>query len=249
VLSDLWWRESLGGLYNLAPVAQPGQTLMITGSFDGNAANTTVSLNGHPCEIVAESPRMSYVEIPGEATAGVFEIRIEENNNKESSKINIINLGLSANKTSLLKGQKATVSVVVSGLEGLDLRNGNTLKLSLENQSPQTIVFSNEPGNVITKDINAESVKDGKYEFSTRIVGLTKGSFSITSNVAAPKDDNECVKKYQDCMVQVKADNEKGIKDCQVVGGKGVDDCIAKVNTSSEKLGKACLDEFLKCRK
>ncbi len=249
LLSDLWWREPPGGLYNASPVAQPGQTLRITGSFDGNAANTNVSLNGQACEIIAESPRMSYAGIPQNATAGASAITIEENNSKESSKVNIVSLNLSAKKTSLLKGQKTTVSVVVSGLEGLDLRNRNTLKLSLENQSPQTIIFSNEPGNVITKDINAESVKDGKYEFSTRIAGLTKGSFSITSNVAAPKDDNDCVKKYQDCMAQIKSDKEKAIKKCQDAGGAGVDDCIAQVNTASEKLEKACLDEFLKCRK
>ncbi len=249
LLSDLWWREPTGGLYNVPPVAQPGQSIPITGSFDGNATNTKISLNGKPCEIIAESPRISFVTIPQEATAGAFEIRIEENNNKEASKVNIINLDLTANKTSLRKGEKTTINVTVSGLQGLDLRNGNTLKLSLENQSPQTIVFSNEAGNIITKDINEGSVNDGKYGFSTRIAGLTSGSFSITSNVAAAKDEKGCLKKYQDCMAQVKADTEKGIKACQAAGGKGVDDCISKVNTASAKLEQACLDEYLNCAK
>lgn len=249
LLSDLWWREPLGGLYNIEPVAQPGRPLSISGPFDGNAANTNVSLNGQTCEIITESPRKSIVEIPKEATAGTLELTIEENNSKESSKVNIINLNLRANKTSLLKGQKTTVSVVVSGLEGLDLRNGNVIKLSLENQSPQTIAFLNEINNVIIKEIKEGSVNNGNYEFSTRIVGVTKGSYSITATVAAPKDDNGCVKKYQDCMAQVKGDKEKTIKKCQDAGGAGLDDCIAQVNTASEKLEKACLDDFLKCRK
>lgn len=255
LLSDLWWNYPLGGLgvkgtkFSTEAVGQPGQSLRISGSFDGNAANTNVSLNGQACEIIAESPRMSFVEIPQNATAGVSQLTIEENNNKESSKVNIVNLNLSANKRSLLKGQKATISVVVSGLEGLELRNNSALKLSLENQSPQTIVFSKEINNVITKEINADSVKDGKYEFSTPIIGLTKGAYAITATITAPKDDNECVKKYQDCMAQIKADKDKAIKKCQDAGGAGVDDCIAQVNTASAKLEKACLDEFLKCRK
>ena len=255
LLSDLWWNYPLGGIgvkgakFSSEAVGQPGKALRISGFFDGNAANTNVSLNGQACEIIAESPRMSYVEIPQNATAGISELTIEETNSKEVSKVNIVNLNLSANKTSILKGQKATISVVVSGLEGLELRNNSSLKLSLENRSPQTIVFLNENNNVIIKEINVESVKNGKYEFSTRITGLTKGAYTVTANITAPKDDNDCVKKYQDCMAQVKADKEKAIKKCQDAGGSGVDDCITQVNTASAKLEKACLDEFLKCRK
>jgi hypothetical protein len=229
-------------------VCQPGQPLTISGNFDGNASNTNVSLGGQNCEVIAESNRMSIVQVPQNATAGIKPITIEEFGiGGASKKMNVLVLDLKANKTTLLKGEKTTITVRVSGLEGLDYKKSN-LKIRLENQSPQTIVFLKE-NNVIIKEINAESVKNGKYEFSTRISALTKGAFKVTATITSPKDDNDCVKKYQDCMAQIKANKEIAIKKCQDAGGAGLDDCITQVNTASEKLEKACFDEFLKCKK
>lgn len=247
---DTRWQEPVGGLgYKFAPeaVGQPGKALRITGNFDGNAANTNVSLGGQSCEVIAESNRMSIVQVPQEATAGVSNLKVEENNIKEEHKINIAKLNLSANKTTLRRGEKTTITVTVSGLENLDYKKSN-LKIRLENQSPQTIVFLKE-NNVIIKEINAESVKNGKYEFSTRISALMKGAYTVTATITSPKDDNDCVKKYQDCMAQIKADKEIAIKKCQDAGGAGLGDCITQVNTASEKLEKACFDKFLKCKK
>ncbi len=249
LLSDLWWRDPIGGQYNIPPVAQPGQSLSIPGKFDGDASNTKVTLNGKPVGIIAESPRQAFVEIPNETTAGTFEMKIEEKSNRETSRINIIDLDMSAKKLSLRKGEKTTIHVAVSGLEGLDLSNGNTLNLTLENNSPQTVVFPGEPGNVIIKEINAESVRDGIYEYSTRIEGVTTGGFSITSTVAAPRDDNACVKKYQDCMAQVKTSKDAAIKKCQDAGGDGLGDCLLRADNAAADLAKVCLDDFLKCRK
>ncbi len=67
-------------------------------------------------------------------------------------------------------------------------------------------------------------------------------------NLTKPVNDNECVIKYQNCIAQVKANEEKAIKACNDAGGVGVADCIARVKSESEKLEKVCFEEFLKCK-
>ena len=178
---DTRWQEPVGGLgakFTPQAVGQPGQTLRITGSFDGNAANTNVSLNGQASEIIAESPRESFILVSQNATAGVSNLSINENNVIEEHKINVATLNLSAHKTNLRKGEKTTINVTVSGLEGITTTNMN-FKLRLENQSPQTISFLKESSNVIVREINTGDVKNGKYEFSTKIIAQSTGPFSV----------------------------------------------------------------------
>ncbi len=230
-----------------AVITQPGEALTIPGFFDGNATNTDVLLNGHQCDIIAESPRQVYVEIPKETPSGNTNITISENGHKEEHKINVIGLNLTAPKTNLTRGEKTTIRVEVTGLEGI--APGHTIKVSVENQSPQTITFLKESGNTITKEISAGSASNGSYEFNTRIIAQTAGSFTISANLTAPANDNDCVKKYQDCMAQIKADKEKAIRNCNNGNPTAAAKCIAEVTAASDKLEKACFDDFMKCRK
>ena len=175
---DTRWQEPVGGLgYKFAPevLGQPGKTLRVTGSFDGNAANTNVSLNSQACEIIAESPRMSYVQVTQNATAGISNLTVNENNIKEEHKINIAKLNLSANKTTLRKGEKATITVTVSGLQGL--KEGTNCKVDITNLSPATVRFKSNTGNGISHPI--PSGLKGDYTFSFNIVGVTQGNYVL----------------------------------------------------------------------
>lgn len=175
---DTRWQEPVGGLgtkFSPQAVGQPGQTLKITGSFDGNAANTNVLLNGQACELIAESPRGSFVGVPNDATAGVSNININENNISETHKLNIAILNLNAGKTSLLKGEKSTIKVSVKGLEGLE--KGNECKLEFTNHSPSVIRIKNSATNSINKTI--PEGQTGEYKFSFSIVGITQGNYML----------------------------------------------------------------------
>jgi hypothetical protein len=175
---DTRWQEPVGGLgYKFAPEAlgQPGKTLRVTGSFDGNAANTNISLNGQACEIIAESPRQINFLVPENATTGSANLKVEENNIKEEHKVNIAKLNLSANKTTLRKGQKATITVTVSGLESL--KDGYECKVDINNLTPEIVIFKNKPGNSIRQTI--PSGLTGDYTFTLSIVGVTQGDYVV----------------------------------------------------------------------
>ena len=240
-----------GATFKPESVCQPGQLLTINGNFDGNAANTNVSLNGWACEIIAESPRMSYVQVPEEATAGVFNLSIKENNITEEHKVNVAVLNLTANKTNLLKGEKTTLKVTVNGLEGLAAEQ-MSYKLNVENQSPQTISFLKESGNVIVRDINTASVKNGKYEFSTKIIAQSSGPFSVQAVFFKPVSKNPCVDDYYDCVKNADDVYESKSKKCvfTATGNKRIaSTCQAVLIKEREESKAACLQALINCMK
>ncbi len=242
-------QTTLSPRFSTDAVGQPGQNLRIIGSFDGNAANTNVSLNGQACETVAESPRMNLVQVSENATAGVSNLTIQENKVTEQHKINIATLELSADNTNLRKGQKVSINVVVNGFDGLAADKMN-FKLRIENLSPQTISFLKQSGNVIVRDINPKSVKEGKYEFSTKIIALSSGVFTVSANLTAAADANECAKNYKDCVdaVEAKAKAETD-KANESSNGTGASETIAKINKWAAEAKAKCLAEFLECQK
>ena len=122
----------------IPPLGQTGRPIVITGPFDGNASNTTLrfgppgsavhefvkasdSVEGGfvPIKPLAESPRKIVFEAPSNIT-GPKEILVKEGDGTPTTGT-YRNLGvqLSAPKTSLVRGEKTTLSVEVKGLEGI----------------------------------------------------------------------------------------------------------------------------------
>ena len=167
-------------------LGQPGQALRVTGTFDGNAANTNVSLNGQTCEIIAESPRENFTQVPQNATAGVSNLSITENNIKEEHTINVAVLNLSANKTNLRKGEKTTITVSVSGLEGVE--KGNDCKVEITNLSPSVVSMKSTDGNTISRAIPQGVTGDYKFTFS--IVGVTQGNYALEGILFCASNSN-----------------------------------------------------------
>ncbi len=248
LLSDLWWREPIGGLFTTAPVSQPGQTFSTAGPFDGNGSNTTISLNGQPLQVIAEDPRMNFSTISQNAAAGVSNLSIEDNNKKEVHKLNIAVLNLSADELSLIKNQMTTVRVSVSGLGGLS----TNLKLSLENQSPETISFVKQNNSMIVKNIDTRQVKNGIYEFSIRIVATTAGVYAISAHLTQRADGgNPCVRSYLDCLKTTDDAYETGAQKCKAEGrGAGAAaSCLAPYEKQKSDAQAECLKKFQDCGK
>lgn len=241
VIPSNFTTPAMGNLLPPQIVTQPGEILPIGGNFDGDAANTNVSINNQPCEVIAESPRQSFVEVPKNTPAGAASVNIKENNTTTATKVQVAVLNLSANKTSLRKGEKTSITVRVTGLEGLSPDNHN-IRLNLENLSPQTIGFFKESGNMITKEINTTLVNKGIYEFNTRIVGITAGAYNIRATLTQPSTNNPCVDKYFARMEEIKSSKEKAMADCNNAL------CKANAEAAAGKLEKECADEFIKCK-
>lgn len=160
--------------YNIPVLGQTGRPIVISGPFDGNSDNTKCTVGGTSCRIVAESPRKVVIQIPAEAV-GPTTISIGEDKTTSGSFRNI-GINLSASRTSLMKGEKTTVGVQVTGLTGIT--NAITVQLVT------TGAVNMDGGNTQTMQISRGQVgADGTASVTKTITGVQPGPFNVTANV------------------------------------------------------------------
>ena len=196
ILSELENTVQLNGAnFKPAPVCEPGQQLTIEGNFDGGASNTNVSIGGQNCEVMAESNGMSIVRVSQTANAGVSSVIIQENNITEEHKINVATINLTTNKATLGRGKQATISVSVSGTQGLE--KGNDCRVVITNLSPSVVSMKGTEGNTISQTIPQGLT--GDYKFNFNIVGVTRGNYALEGVLfcAPPPNQNETGPEYK----------------------------------------------------
>ncbi len=184
--------ESLAGQQtplppNLPQFAQPGQPLTIPGSFDGNAANTTVRAqatgDAEPAalEVLAESPRSVVIANPAERVGAVsYEIR--ENGVATRGTYHSIGISLSAPRLQLTRGERIQVAVTVSGLEGYPLAD-RPLAVQVTNQSPSVISIGGT--NRILLPISRQEAGDRVEVGRVDVQSTQAGSFTIGAGIIA----------------------------------------------------------------
>lgn len=161
--------------FALPTLGQAGRPLSIYGPFDGSFSNTGCLVGGRPCEVLAESPRKVVVKIPSSAP-GLTTIGITEGKNSLTGDIRVIGVNLSAPKTSLMKGEKTTVTVQVVGLEGI--------KEPVAIRLVTTGVVNMDGGNSQILRIDPSKVGSGGAFTETKtIIGSEAGGFSVTANL------------------------------------------------------------------
>lgn len=158
------------------PLTQQGRASQVQGPFDGDAANTRVSIGtGSIIKPLAESPRKVIFIAPADL-AGPYEINVNEGDRTFAGKSRNIAVKLSAPKTNLLRGEKTTVTIEVSGLQGII----NDVPLQLDARG----VINMDGGNFQNLRIKPEEIKlDGRYTTDRSITGLAAGGFSVTATV------------------------------------------------------------------
>ena len=175
--------------YQFPALSQQGHPLQIVGRFDGNFSNTSLHWTRRPSpsvekntenvsggfELIAESPHKVVLTAPASAV-GPVEIHLKENGVETTGQTRIVGVDLAAPKTSLLKGERTTLSIKVSGLQGitepvpLHVVKGGVV--SLQGGNVQTILI--KPGDV---------KRDGTYRITRTITGQQAGGFSVTVTV------------------------------------------------------------------
>ncbi len=159
----------------LPTLGQQGRPVVITGPFDGNAANTTCTMGGESAEILAESPRQLVVSSPTNVT-GQTQITVTENNQTTKAPFRNLGVNLSAPKTNLMKGENTTLTIQVSGLEGI--RQDVPLDLSCSG------VVKMDGGNVQNIQISPSDVQpNGNAIFNRSLTGVQAGAFNVNATV------------------------------------------------------------------
>ncbi len=181
--------------FELPQIAQITRLARIIGPFDGDATNTRCSVGGQTAAIIAESPRQAFIRTPS-GLIGMTGVTLNERGQQTSAPIRIVGVNLSAPKTTLLKGEKTTVSVTVSGLEGI------TNAVPLEIVTTGTVNM--QGGNIQNIRIEPAQVSTtGTFTKSMGLTGTSAGGFNVTGTVlvagpAAANDGCKCVCEFAD---------------------------------------------------
>ncbi len=162
----------------LPTLGQAGRNQSITGTFDGNAGSTNVSIAGKPVEVIAESPRKCVFRAPADAV-GPSEITVNENGRETKGTYRNVGVKLTAPKTNLMKGEKTTLTVQVTGLAGII----NDVPLQLE----KTGTVAMQDGDMQHMQIRPQDVdRNGVFTLTRAITGVKPGGFNVTATVHDP---------------------------------------------------------------
>lgn len=161
--------------FTLPPIGQTGHPSQVTGPFDGNASNTNCSVGGAPVDVIAESPRKVVFQNPTDIV-GPAELSVREGNNTATGAYRTIGINLSAPKTDLKRGEQTTVSVRVSGLDGIT----NDIPVHLVT----TGTVNMQGGNTQDIRISPNQVgPNGTFVGNFNLTGTTAGTFSVVATV------------------------------------------------------------------
>ncbi|HEX5702760.1 MAG TPA: hypothetical protein VFX97_06150 [Pyrinomonadaceae bacterium] len=162
-------------------LTQQGRASVIHGAFDGDLVGTGLIRpgfgqdSGGPIRVLAESPRQLVFVAPEDIT-GPYSINIKEGDKAFTGNSRNIAVRLSAPKLDLLRGEKTTLTIEVSGLAGII----KDVPLQLDARG----VINMDGGNFQNLRIKPEEVKlDGRYTTNRTITALQAGGFSVTATV------------------------------------------------------------------
>ncbi len=181
--------------FTIPNLGQQGRPIVINGPFDGNASNTTlrygpadrtvhefvkqsdnISEGSGFLRTLAESPRKIVFESPTNVTGSIGIMVKEGDGTPTKGTYRNVGVNLSAPKTNLLKGEKTTLTVQVSGLEGIK----EPVPLTLESKG----VITMEGGIYQPLIIQPSQVgADGRYTTTRGITGVQTGGWEATATV------------------------------------------------------------------
>lgn len=161
--------------FDLPRLGQTGRPVTINGPFDGDAANTSCRLGDQPIEIIAESPRHAIFMSPPDPV-GQTALSMTENGNSRNGPYRNIRVSLAAPKTRLLRGEKTTLSVQVSGLEGIQ----SNVPLQLVTTGSANM----SGGNMQTLEIRPMDLTSaGNFIRTFDLTGAQTGGFTVTGTI------------------------------------------------------------------
>jgi hypothetical protein len=164
-----------GGGFGCDPIVQQGRPIPLNGSFDGNSSNTNVMVGGQLAGVLAESPRSCLVA--GEQqNPGPCDINVRESGQSQSMKCQVIAVRLSAPKTTLLRGEKTTLSVQVTGLRGLDKKHF-PIPVEVTNMTPSIVAFEHSQGSPLALELPLASVRGDVGNLQVGLIAINPGPF------------------------------------------------------------------------
>lgn len=186
--------------FSFPAIGQQGRPVEIFGPFDGDFSNTRVMYGPAGSSVqdfekntenvsagfgirapLAESPRKVVFRAPADVT-GPIAFMLNEQNARATGAMRNLGVRLSAPKTNLLRGERTTLTVEVSGLQGIK----DNVPLQLDSKG----VITMDGGSFQNLRIKPNEVqKDGRYTTTRQITGQQAGGFTVTATVIVRRFD------------------------------------------------------------
>jgi hypothetical protein len=168
------------GEFALPEIGQTGRPIHIAGPFDGRFETGRLAVGGTEASPIVESARQAVFRSPADVV-GPTEIRLEEGEETVTGIFRNVDLGLSAPRLDLRRGERTTLTVEVRGLEGLE----RPLEFDVVNDSPS--VVSLEGGERQRVEIAPGEVgPSGVYAWNRTLTGAGVGAFDLRADLVLP---------------------------------------------------------------
>jgi len=198
--------------YQLPTLGQAGRPIEIKGPCNGDFGNTKVEIGGKEAQLLAESPRKVIAQSPTDVT-GPTTINVKEGDVTVRGPLRNVSVSMSATKTTLHKGESATVTVIVEGLRKFDFTQDYELlnpveieimelmrergmeslplpKLILHNATPGVVGL--DGGDLQTIPVRPEDVSlEGTFTFTRTLTGIRPGGFAIKCQAQETTDEDK----------------------------------------------------------
>lgn len=165
--------------YTVPTVGQRGRSIYITGPFDGALDGSSLTLDGSPLDVLAESPRGAVYRAPVDHV-GAGTLRLDEAGRVVAEgDYHNVQLKLTAPKTRLDSGEATTLTVAVTGLDAYEGDASLTVDLMPES------VIGMEGGNYAERTLDTQ--EDDVYVETFDLTGRTPGAWNAIATVSGDK--------------------------------------------------------------
>jgi hypothetical protein len=195
--------------YQTSPVYVAGRVQAIHGPLGGNANKTSITVDGTPGTIVAETLRGIYWNLPENIAPGAHYVVLSENGKPLTGfNVWVVDVRLAAPTLQLTEGQTIEVQATVSGAGGVpasawqagydsSLINAASLKqiapgaalpvagskgaivLQIANDSKDAVTLQGSKDERITQSLSESNFAAGDYTLVCKITGKRGGAFNI----------------------------------------------------------------------
>jgi len=161
-------------VFFLPSMGQEGWPVVVVGNFDGDFANTELTVDGKPQRKLAESPRQATFDSP--SGSGSHQMTLKERGVETKGNYRNASVKLSAPKTALMKGERTMVTVKVEGLDGIS----SPVLLRLATAGTVKMEGGNEQTRVI---LPMQVEQDGTFTLRRAITAEAAGGFNVSGKV------------------------------------------------------------------
>jgi hypothetical protein len=194
-----------GTEFTMPSICPVDRVQAIRGPFGGDSTHTSIEVGRSRAQVLAESPRAAYFDLPDDLSPGAKRVKLREGGSQVTFDVQMVGIQLSADKLALRAGEDTDFTAEVTGLKprrtpwraGLasDLYDVSgmvapaagepgKLVLEIENLSPQIVTMTGAADGTVVKDLYPDDVADdGTYVYHGHLHAEQAGTFSLSAEV------------------------------------------------------------------